>query len=162
MGINGVLELTDIGGESKKADFDDLIDIHGAHWTVDQKSGAVIGSGLTQSRAEIGNFHFLKWFDASSPDIIKKCMSGGTVDEAKFTALKDSGDKRLPYLIITMTNCLVSKYSLVNDGSDGDKQLLLEDISIACEKINVKYTKQEADGSGGTEYEQEYDIVKGE
>ena len=161
MGVNGLLALTDIPGESKKADFEEQIDVHGAYWTVDQKSGAVIGSGLTQARAEIGNFHFRKWYDSSSPHIAKKCLTGGTLDEAVFTALKDSGDKRLPYLIITMTNCLISRYSFSNDGEDDDQQMLLEDIAIACEKINFKYTVQEPDGSGGAETEQEYDVVAG-
>lgn len=161
MGINGVLQLTDIGGESKKADYEDLIDVHGAYWTVDQKSGAVIGSGLTQSSAEIGNFHFIKWFDAASPYLAKLCMNGGTIDEAVFTALKDSGEARLPYLIITLTKCIISRYDISNDGNDNDVQLIREDVSIACEKIKILYTVQEPDGSGGPEHESEYDIIAG-
>ena len=158
----GYLKIDDIAGESKRADHEDEIDVHGVSWQIKQRSSAAIGSGRTQSRAEIGAVYMLKFADAASPYLALAAMRGTSIPEATLMFRKDSGEAHLDYLKITMTNCIVSHYEMLDplEQEDGDDlQVIRERIALSCEKITVVYTVQADDHSAGNEHEVEYDIV---
>jgi len=161
MGITGYLKIEEIPGESLRAEHEDEIDVHGAHWRIAQKSGTSMGSGLTQARAEVGSLTVHKFYDAASAYLAHSSMRGTSFPEMIFYARKDSGEAHLDYLTITMTNCIISGYEMDNDGSDPDVQMISERVSIAFEKVKIMYTVQAEDGSAGDEHEIEYDIVAG-
>ncbi len=161
MGITGYLEISEIPGESLRAEHEEQIDVHGAHWKIAQKSGTSMGSGLTQARAEVGSLTVYKWFDAASPYLAHSSMRGTAFPEMVLYARKDSGEAHLDYLTITMTNCIISSYEMQNDGEDEDMQMIGEKVSIAFEKVKILYTVQAEDGSAGDEHEIEYDVVAG-
>ena len=158
----GYLKIDDIPGESKRADHEDEIDIHGVSWTIEQRSSNAIGSGRTQSRAQIGAVHMTKYVDAASPYLALAAMQGKSIPEAVLMFRKDSGEAHLDYIKITMTNCIVSHYEMLDalGQPDGDNlQVIRERIALSCEKITVVYTVQADDHSAGAEHEVEYDIV---
>lgn len=163
MALVGYLKIEDIKGESKRADHEDEIDVHAVHWEIKQKSSANIGSGRTQSRAEIGAVVLYKWYDAASPYLALAAMQGKSIPEATLMFRKDSGEAHLDYLKITMTDVIVSHYEMldsVRQGEEDDIQMIRERFALSCEKINVLYTLQAEDHSAGDEHEVEYDIVK--
>ncbi|MEM7060515.1 MAG: type VI secretion system tube protein Hcp [Pseudomonadota bacterium] len=159
--IAGSLDINEIQGESKKDGVEDQIDVFGVHWRVRQKDFAREGAGLTQGRGEVSSFTFHKYCDAASAYLAQAAMQGKALPEVIFTARKDSGDEYIDYLIVTMSNCVISDFEMENDGNDPSNSLIKEKVAIACDKIAIKYTVQEEDGSSGGEHEFEYDIKAG-
>lgn len=161
MALVGYLKIEDIKGESKRADHEDEIDVHGINWEIKQKSSANMGSGRTQSRAEISAVYMWKWNDAASAYLALAAMQGKSIPEAVLTFRKDSGEAHLDYLKITMSDVIISSYvMLAPELEDADDiQMIREKIGLSCEKINIVYTVQADDHSAGDEHEVEYDIV---
>lgn len=161
MSLTGYLKIDDIPGESKRADHEDEIDVHGVHWQISQATSSARGSGRTQSRAQVSSLTCYKVYDASSPYLALACMQGKSIPEVVFMLRKDSGEAHLDYLKITMTDVVVSGYEMINDGTDPDKQLVGEMLSLSFEKVSIVYTLQAGDHSAGDEHEVEFDIVAG-
>ncbi|MEL6837925.1 MAG: type VI secretion system tube protein Hcp [Pseudomonadota bacterium] len=161
MSLTGYLLIDDIPGESKRAEHEDEIDVHGVHWNIEQMSSAARGSGRTQSRAQVDSLTCFKETDASSVYLALACMQGKSIPSAKLALRKDSGEAHLDYLIITMENVVVTKFEMANDGSDENDQVVTEKLSLSFESITMKYTIQADDHSAGDEHEIEFDIVAG-
>ncbi len=160
MAFTGYLKIDDIKGESKRAEHEDEIDVYGVQWSVAQSSSSATGSGRTRGRAHVSDFTCMKWYDAASPYLALACMQGKSFPEIVFSARKDSGEAHLDYLTVTLTNCIVSSYTMSQASGESDTDdMINESVSFSCEKIAVKYTVQADDHSAGDEHEIEYDIV---
>ena len=157
MALTGYLEFEDIKGESRRAGHEDQIEVFGASWSVAQAGSASMGSGRTRSSAQVSDWTFMKFMDASSPYLALSCMQGKSFDKIVFYAQKSSGDEHLDYLTITMEKCVITGYSMSAGGDD----LIAENLSISCEKVNILYVVQAEDHSAGDEHEVEYHIVEG-
>ena len=157
MPFNGHLKVPDIEGESVRADHEGEIDIFGASWSVVQETSATQGRGRVQGRAHASAFTFQKYMDASSPYLTLACLQGKSFDEVVFSVRKDSGEAHLDYLVVTLTNVIVSSY----DMSGGGDQQIMETVSLMAEKVKILYTVQADDHSAGDEHEIEYDLVAG-
>lgn len=159
MSLTGYLKLPDIDGESLRVDHEDEIDVHSVEWEIKQGAGAQTGRGRSQSRAEIGAITVQKYYDASSAYLALAIMQGRSLDECVLTVRKDSGETHLDYLVITMTNAVISSYEILP--TPEDSLLMEERVSITFEKVKVLYTIQADDHSAGDEHEIEYDIAAG-
>jgi type VI secretion system secreted protein Hcp len=160
MGLHGYLKIDDIEGESRRAEHEDEIDVHGVHWKIERATLSTRGSRRTRSRAQVDSLTCYKTSDASSPYLALACLQGRSFNEAVLTLGKDSGGAHLDYLIITMENVVVSGFEMTNDGSNTDV-LLTEQVALSFEKFTYKYTVQADDHSAGDEHEVEFDIVAG-
>ncbi len=88
------------------------------------------------------------------------CAKGKSFAEIVFTARKDSGDAHLDYLIITLENCIISSYKMMQNAPEAtSNELISEEVGISYEKVNFKYVVQADDHSKGDEHEVEYDLV---
>ncbi len=160
MAFTGYLKIEGIDGESKRADHEGEIDCFGVEFNASQMSSASVGSGRTRGRATLSDFTFHKWLDASSPYLMLACAKGKSFAEIVFTARKDSGDAHLDYLIITLENCIISSYKMVQNAPEAtSNELISEEVSVSYEKVNFKYVVQADDHSKGDEHEVEYDLV---
>ena len=160
MAFTGYLKIEGIDGESKRADHEGEIDCYGVEFSASQMSSSSVGSGRTPGRATLSDFTFHKWMDASSPYLMLACSKGKSFSEIVFTVRKDSGDAHLDYLIITLTNCIISGYKMAQNAPEaGSSEMVSESIEISYEKLNFKYVVQSDDHSKGDEHEVEYDLV---
>ena len=160
MAFTGYLKIEGIDGESKRADHEGEIDCYGVEFSASQMSSSSVGSGGTRGRATLSDFTFHKWMDASSPYLMLACSKGKSFSEIVFTVRKDSGDAHLDYLIITLTNCIISGYKMAQNAPEaGSSEMVSESIEISYEKLNFKYVVQSDDHSKGDEHEVEYDLV---
>ncbi len=157
MAFTGYLKLPDIPGESVKADHTDEIDIFGADFSVMQESSATATTGLVAGTAHASSFNFQKFYDASSVYLMQASLTGAHLADAVFAVRKDSGDAHLDYLTVTLTNVVVSNYSL----SGGGDQNIVESISLSAEEIKFTYVQQGADGAASNEHEFAYNLVEG-
>ncbi len=160
MAFTGYLKIEGIEGESKRADHEKEIDCFGVEFSANQLSSSSTGSGRTRGRATLSDFTFHKWMDAASPYLLLSCAKGKSFSEIVFTVRKDSGDAHLDYLIITLTNCIVSGYKLAQSATElANQEMISEEITVSYEKLNFKYVVQADDHSKGDEHEVEYDLV---
>jgi type VI secretion system secreted protein Hcp len=161
MAFQGYLKIADINGESHRADHEDEIDIHGLQWSIQQDSSTNTGRGRRQSRAKVDQLVLTKHTDAASPYLALATMQGKRFDEIQLSVRKDSGEAHLDYLVITMTNCLISGFDMNAGPPDTTDSLITEKIAITFEKIKMIYTVQADDHSAGDEHEIEFDIAAG-
>lgn len=160
MAFTGYLKVEGIDGESRRAEHEGEIDVWGVALGAEQKASAATGSGRVRGRATVSDMTLYKWYDAASPYLALACMQGKSFPEIVFTARKDSGDAHLDYLTVTMTNCLISAYNMVQDQSGVDAaDLIGETVGISFEKVKIKYVVQSDEHSKGDEHEVEYDLM---
>lgn len=158
MPLTGYLHIPDIPGESKTADHEGEIDIHDIHWQFAREAAAITGRGRSRARSEVSPLVVSKLTDAASPYLILANLQGKAIPEITLSLRKDSGDAHLDYLVITLTNCMITGVELGTLHSDGT---ITEEVAITSEQIKVLYTVQADDHSAGDEHEIEFDIVRG-
>ncbi len=160
MAFTGYLKIDGIDGECRRADHEGEIDVWGVKLDASQKSSAATGSGRVRGRATVSDLTLHKWYDAASPYLALACMQGKSFPEIIFTARKDSGEAHLDYLTITMSNCLISAYNMMQESPAADgADLIAEQVGISFEKVKIKYVVQADDHSKGDEHEVEYDLM---
>ncbi len=159
MALTAYLKLPDIAGESMRAEHEEEIDIHAMQWEIAQGAAAQVGRGRSQSRAQISGITMNKFVDAATPYLQLASMQGKSLDECVLAVRKDSGEAHLDYLVITMTNAVVSSYEMLETSDEG--LVIEEKITLTFEKVKVVYTVQADDHSAGDEHEIEYDIAAG-
>lgn len=160
MAFTGFLKIPDIYGESTNADHEDEIDVFGVTWGVEGSQNASIARGRRRRRAEVEDITFDKVVDKSSPYLFKAAASGKSFDEIVFSVRKDSGDEHLDYLVITLTNAILTDYAMYHEKEEEGDQIC-EIIAVSAETVKILYTVQADDHSAGDEHEIEYDIVAG-
>jgi len=159
MAITGYLKIPDIAGESKRAEHEDEIDIHGISWGVSRETSAIVGRGRRRGRAEVDALTVLKYYDASSPYLTLATLQGKSFDEIVLSVRQNSGDASHKYLTITMTNCVFTSYDMENEGVSTADTLIAEAISIEFESVRTLYVVQADDHSAGDEHEIEFDVA---
>ena len=160
MPLTAYMKIPDIAGESQRAEHEDEIDIHDMMWVIEQASVAQVGRGRSQARAQVEALTCKKYYDCSSPYLALACMQAKSFDEIVLSVRKDSGEAHLDYLVITMTNVIITSYHVLGVG-DGEGQMIEEKFGLAFEEVNIKYTIQADDHSAGDEHEVEFDIAAG-
>jgi type VI secretion system secreted protein Hcp len=156
--MTGYMKVPDIAGESRRDGHEEEIDIMSIDWSMAQASNMQIGSGRTSSRAAVHPISITKIYDASSPYLSLACMQGKAFDEIVISFRQDSGEAHLDYLVITLTNVVISSYSL-NGTAMGEE--ISDALTLSFEKVKVLYTVQADDHSSGDEHEIEYDVSAG-
>ena len=159
MTLTAYLKIGDIAGESRRAEHEDEIDVHGLQWKIAQQSSLLqrVGRGRARARATVDALTCLKFTDASSPYLALACFQGRSFPEATLAVRKDSGEAHLDYLVITMENVTVSGYEMSNDA--GDDEVVAERLGLTFEKVTYTYIVQNDDQSSGDEHEVEFDIA---
>lgn len=158
--LTAYMKIPDVPGESQRAEHEEEIDIHDVQWIIEQASVAQVGRGRSQSRAQVDALKCKKYYDASSPYLALACMQAKSFDEIILSVRKDSGEAHLDYLVITMTNVIISSYHVIGAGDNGG-QMIEEMFGLSFEEVNINYTVQADDHSAGDEHEVEFDIAAG-
>lgn len=161
MTFRGFLSIPDIAGESRSADHEDEINIHGLQWKIEQDTAKATGRGRRQSRATVGNFIVTKFTDAASPYLALACLQGKSIPEITIALRKDSGEAHLDYLIITMKNCQIASFDMDGGAPNGTDDRITESVALSFEQITKTYTIQADDHSAGDEHEITFDIAAG-
>ena len=153
MALSGYMSIPDIPGESQRAEHEGEIDIRDVRWQIEREV-ASFGRGRVRPRIDAAPLEVSKVYDASSPYLAQATAQGKSFDEVVISVRRDSGDAHLDYLVITMTNALISGYGMDAD----DLGVIHETVELSYEKITFKYTVQADDHSAGDEHEVEIDV----
>jgi len=136
------LNIDQVQGESQA--MTDAVELDS--WSFGISSPADVGGmGLSAGKPSCSDLSFTFALDKASPQILSNLCKGTHVATVTFTGRKTGGDsKPYTYLVITLTNCFVTGYSL----GGGAQGVPSASSSIAYEQIKYEYFTQ--DTSSGT------------
>ena len=106
---------------------------------------------------EIQHFQITKAVDKSSPKMWMSSLVGKAIDKVEIKFIKTSEDALEQYLTFTLEGVLVSGYNL----GDVKKEQGEEALSLAYNKILMKYCPREPDNSLGNPIPAGYDVTLG-
>ncbi len=131
------------------------IDILAWSWGLSNSGTTHIGSGSGAGKANFQDISVTKYIDKASCALMFACASGEHIPEAKLTVRK-AGGTPVEYLVITLTNVLVSSYST---GGSGGEDRLTENVSLNFGKAAIEYKTQDNKGLGKADGNFTWDIA---
>ena len=141
------LKITGVEGESSDSSHKSEIEVLSWNWGITQESNMHAGSGGGAGKATVEDLTFEHYVDRASPNLVKYCLVGKHVDEAKLT-IRKAGGNPLEYLKITMKDVIVSS---VHPSGASTEERIREKVGLAFSKVTHEYVVQNAQGgSGGT------------
>ena len=120
------------------------IDVLAWSWGESNSGSAHLGGGSGSGKVNIQDLSFTKHIDKASCPLMDACSKGTHIDSAKLVVRK-AGGKPLEYVVMTLTDVLVSSYST---GGSGGEDKLTENVTLNFAKVQVDYQIQKEDGSG--------------
>ena len=136
--VDTFLKIDGIDGESTDDKHKGEIDVFAWSWSVAATTPGKRGciKGMTIGKA----------FDSSSPKLITNAATGAATPKAVLKVRKGGGRDQIEFLVITMSNVLISSYSVAGaSGQDG----VLENVVLNFDLMDGVYKKQNPDGSLG-------------
>ncbi|RFO96236.1 type VI secretion system tube protein Hcp [Rhodoferax lacus] len=148
------LKIGGIDGESQDSAHKNEIDVSSWSWQVLQESNMHQGSGGGSGKATVRDLSFVHNVDRSSPNLMKFCLTGKHIAEAKLTVRK-AGGSPLEYLKITMTDVVITNVQPSGMSSD---ETIKEQVSMSFAKVKQEYTVQNQQGGSGGAVTAGFDI----
>jgi type VI secretion system secreted protein Hcp len=143
--VDYFLKVDGIPGESKDSSHSGEIDVLSFSWGVAQTGSSASGGGAGAGKANFQDISFTASMSKASPKLFQACASGEHIKEVVLTAVKADKKDRQEYLIVKMTDVLVSSYQ--TGGSSG--QIPVDQFSMNFAKIEIEYRPTNPDGSLG-------------
>ena len=143
MAVDMFIKVGDIKGESLDHAHKDEIDVLAWSWGLSQAGSMGLGGGGGAGKVNVQDLSFTKYVDKSSPNLMKFCCSGKHYPDATLT-IRKAGDKPVEYLILKLTDVLISS---VSTGGSGGEERLSENVTLNFAKVKVSYQPQKKDGS---------------
>ena len=144
--IDFFLKLDGIDGEAMDDKHKNEIEISSFSWGAANIGSGNVGTGSGTGKVAIQDLHISKFMDKASVPLFVACCTGKHIPTLTLTARRAGGEKQVEYCIIKATEVYVSGFN--NAGSDPN-MLAQETVSFNFSKIELKYTPQKEDGSGG-------------
>jgi type VI secretion system secreted protein Hcp len=126
-------------GESKDAEYPGQIQILG--WTWGMTSSASMGSSAGSTKTALSEINISKNVDTASTALMSVMRSNELIKRGVITVRK-AGTNPIDYFKITFERARITSHTI---GSQAGPELM-EQLSIAFEKIEVQYSAQDATG----------------
>ena len=159
MAIDAFLQLGDLKGESPVKGFEEQIQLLAWSWGMSQSGTTHMATGGGAGKVNVQDLSFTHYVDSSTPPIIQACCTGKHFEEAVLT-LRKAGGEALPYLIITLTDLIITS---VSTGGSGGEDQLSENVTLNFAKFKYSYQPQDKAGAKkGGSIDVEYNIATNE
>ncbi len=149
------LKLGTVKGESEDSKKKGEIDVLAWSWGGSQSGSMHIGGGGGSGKASFQDISITKYVDIASPIIMEKMSVGEHFPGDSILTIRKAGGKQLEYMVLTLTDCMVTSYST---GGSGGEDRLTENVTFSFAKFKVKYTKQGKSGASEGDAEFTYNI----
>jgi type VI secretion system secreted protein Hcp len=156
MAVDMFMKVKGIDGEARDKTHGGSIDVLAWSWGMSQSGSTHVGGGGGAGKVNVQDLSFTKYIDKSSTELMLACCNGKHIPEAKLT-IRKAGENPLEYLIITMSDVMVTS---VSTGGSGGEDRLTENVTLNFAKVNVEYTEQTAKGSGGAKPKMGWNIAE--
>jgi type VI secretion system secreted protein Hcp len=154
MAMDMFIKIGDLKGESRDKTHKEKIDVLAWSWGMSNSGTSHVGGGSGSGKVSVQDLSFTKYIDLTSPDLMLACCNGKHYPESKLIVRK-AGETPLEYLIITMTDCMVTA---VSTGGSGGEDKLTENVTLNFAKVKVDYVEQTATGTPGGKPKMGWDI----
>jgi type VI secretion system secreted protein Hcp len=144
MAADMFVEIDGIKGESRDKAHKEAIDVLAWSWGLSNAGSFHTGGGGGSGKVNVQDLSFTKYVDKASADLQLACLNGKHLKSAKLFVRK-AGEKPLEYMIIELTECLVTN---VSTGGSGGEDKLTENITLNFSKIHFEYKIQDEKGAG--------------
>jgi type VI secretion system secreted protein Hcp len=141
------LKMDGVQGESQDDKHQNEIQLSSFSFGVTNAGTGGSGGGSGSGKANVQDMKFAKLADNSSPNLFQACFTGKHFDTATLTVRK-AGENPLEYLVYTLSDVFVSSYATQGQSGGGIAQ---EAGSLNFSKVQIQYTPQNDDGSGGAQ-----------
>ena len=158
MSADMFLKIEGVEGESVDHKHAKEIDLLAWSWGMTQSGSMHIGGGGGAGKVAVQDISVTKYVDKSTPNLIQTCCTGKHYPSATLTVRK-AGDKPVEYMIIKMTDVLITS---ISTGGSGGEDRLTENVTLNFAKVEVQYTPQSKDGAAAAAVETGFDIEKNE
>ena len=157
MAIDTFLKLGSIKGESVVKGFEDQMQILSWGWGMTQTGTTHMASGGGAGKVDVQDITITKPIDAGSPTLSLSCAKGTHYDTAVLT-MRKAGGTALEYVTLTLTDVLVSSYSVAHSGGD---DTLTDTVTLNFGKFKYSYQPQDNKGAKkGGAIDATFDIAK--
>lgn len=149
-----------IKGEAQDQFHRDEIDILSWSWGMAGNASATATAGSRASGANQVSMQELtvtKGFDRASTALMVALRSNEVLKRAALTVRKAGGAKAVEYLVMTLEGARIRSVTL--QGSGGGDQPVIEEVSIAFQKIAIEYRGQDTSGGGAAVSRFETDVT---
>jgi type VI secretion system secreted protein Hcp len=153
--VDYFLKIKSIEGESKDSKHKNEIDLESFSWGETQTGSHSFGGGGGAGKVQMQDFHFVMKVNKASPKLFLACATGEHIPQALLTCRK-AGGKQEDFLIVTMSDVLVSSYQ--TSGSAHGDIVPTDQVSINFSKIEFKYSPQDEKGKVGNPVITGYDL----
>lgn len=151
------LKLDNIMGESRENGHIGEIDVLSVSFGASQTGIREAGGRASARRSSLSPIAIAKNVDKSSPRLFLACAMGTHIKDAVIT-FSTGGDEPHEYLIITLSDVLVSSYNVgTSEGSGG---VATESISFSFAKIEYKYIGRNDAGQPLPPVIVSFDVIK--
>jgi len=149
------IKIDGIEGESPDDTHKNEIEVLAFQWKVLQESAMHAGSGGGAGKATVEDLEFEHYIDRSSPNLMKYCLTGKHVSEARLTVRK-AGGSPFEYLKLVFNDVIVT--AVMPYGAHKDEQRIREKVRLSFSRITQEYAVQNAQGGSGGAVVAGYDI----
>src|SRR5277367_2789106 len=157
MAIDTFLKLGTIKGESVVKGFEDQMQVLSWAWGMTQTGTTHMASGGGAGKVDVQDLSIMKYLDAGSPTLALSCCKGTHYDSAVLT-MRKAGGTALEYVTLTLTDVLVSSYSV---SSSGGEDMMNDSITLNFGKFKFSYQPQDNKGAKkGGAIDATFDIAK--
>lgn len=148
------LKIDGIPGEATDKTHPEAIEVNS--WSLGASNPTRVGGAGGGSAGKVSFSDLSVMIDQSkaSPLLLLATASGKHIKSVVLTGRRSGGDNRQDYLVITLTDVLVSSFQ-----TSASSETPMESVSLAFAKITVSYKPQGPDGRLGTAVTAGWDVA---
>jgi type VI secretion system secreted protein Hcp len=152
------LKLAGITGESKDAKHKDEIELVAFSWGVtSQTVGGGGGGGRRPGKATLTDVEVAMPVTRAGPQLFLACASGQHIKDATLSVRRSGGKNQLEYLKYKFSDVLITSYQ---ESGTPDQDRPVDVVRFAFGTIEMSYTEQKPDGSGGATTKVGWDLTQ--
>ena len=144
--VDYFLKLDGIEGDSFVKGHEKEINVDSFSWGLSQSGSVGAGGGGGTGKVQFQDFHFTMATSKASPSLFLKCASGHHFIKGVLSCRKAGGDNTNDFLKFTLTDVLISSYSISGDGSIIAPT---DSLSLNFAKVEMSFKEQKPDGTLG-------------
>jgi type VI secretion system secreted protein Hcp len=151
------LELDKVEGESLDFEHGKHIEIKQWSWNTENHVTWDVNQGGQSTKVKIEHIDLKKTCDKASAILHQCCVTGRHIKSGKITCRKNDGDRKFTYMVIEMTDIMVSRF---NWEGDGGEQAINETVNLSFAKYNISYKLQGDVGTAQGSAEFQFDVQR--